>query len=175
MRLEGQLVELRPFGVADITQTYVSWLNDPEVVRFSNQRFSVHTAESCARYLAGFAGSPNHFLAIVRRDTVETIGTMTAYISPHHGTADVGILVGCKRIWGGGFGLDAWRTLLQWLLGERGLRKVTAGTLACNEPMLRLMLKSGMHLEATRAAQEIVAGAEQDILYFARFSDGRHT
>jgi hypothetical protein len=36
-----------------------------------------------------------------------------------------------------------------------------------------LMRKSGMHHEASRAAQEIVAGAELDILYFARFGDGR--
>lgn len=174
MRLEGRLVELRPFGATDITPAYVGWLNDPEVVRFSNQRFTVHTARSCGNYLAGFAGSPNHFLAIVRRDSGETIGTMTAYISPPHGTADMGILVGDKLVWGGGFGLDAWCTLLGWLLAEAGLRKVTAGTLACNEPMLRLVRKSGMYQEATRAAQEIVGGAEQDILYFARFADGRN-
>jgi RimJ/RimL family protein N-acetyltransferase len=174
MRIEGRLVELRPFGASDITPAYVGWLNDPVVVRFSNQRFAAHTAETSAKYLAGFAGSPNHFLSIVRRDNGEAIGTITAYLSPPHGTADMGILVGDRRVWGGGYGLDAWRTLLDWLLAERGLRKVTAGTLDCNEAMLRLIYKSGMHKEAVRAAQEIVEGAERDIFYFARFADGRN-
>ncbi|MBT9512446.1 MAG: GNAT family N-acetyltransferase [Acidovorax sp.] len=173
MRPEGRLTELRPFKAGDITPAYISWLNDPTVVRFSNQRFTAHTAESSAKYFNGFADSPNHFLIIRRRDTGEAIGTMTAYVSVPHGTADMGILVGDRRVWGGGFGLDAWRTLLEWLLAERGLRKVTAGTLDCNEAMLRLIHKSGMHHEATRRAQEIVEGAERNILYFARFRDGR--
>ena len=82
-----------------------------------------------------------------------------------------GILIGERTAWGQGYGLDAWSSLLGWLLTERGLRKVTAGTLDCNAPMLRLMEKSGMHTEGARRRQEIVKGAEHDILYFARFRD----
>lgn len=172
MQLAGRFIELRPFAESDITTDYVGWLNDPQVVRFSNQRFVVHTAQSCALYLASFADGPNRFLSIRRHDTGEAVGTMTVYMSLQHGSADIGILLGDRRVWGLGFGLDAWKTLLEALL-ESGVRKVTAGTLDCNEPMLSLMRKSGMHHEATRTAQEIVEGAEHDILYFARFRDER--
>jgi RimJ/RimL family protein N-acetyltransferase len=60
---------------------------------------------------------------------------------------------------------------MTWLLEARGLRKVTAGTLGCNTPMLRLMHGSGMQPDGVRRGQEIVDGAAQDILYFARFGD----
>ncbi|MCC6247256.1 MAG: hypothetical protein IT499_05810, partial [Rubrivivax sp.] len=36
--LRGRRVRLRPFTAADITDAYIGWLNDPEVVRYSNQR-----------------------------------------------------------------------------------------------------------------------------------------
>jgi RimJ/RimL family protein N-acetyltransferase len=173
LELKGGKVLLRPFGREDITDAYIGWLNDPAVVRFSNQRFLEHDRSSCEKYLASFAGTDNLFLSIRELDGELAIGTMTVYISRHHGTADVGIMIGDTAFWGGGYGQDAWNTLVNWLLEHDSIRKVTGGTLSCNRAMARIMERSGMRLEAVRKAQEIVEGAEQDILYFARFSNDR--
>lgn len=167
--LAGGKAGLRPFGPADITTAYLAWLNDPEVVRYSNQRFRRHDKTSAAAYLASFNGTDNLFLCIEDVATRQPVGTMTAYRSRHHGTADVGIMVGERQVQGQGYGLEAWQLLVGWLLDAGGARKVTCGTLACNLAMRRVAERSGMRLEATRSAQEIVAGAPQDILYFARF------
>lgn len=167
--LQGRRVALRPFGTADLTPAYVAWLNDPEVIRYSNQRFRRHDAASCAAYLATFDGSDNLFLAIDGLAEARVVGTMTAYRNRHHGTVDVGIMVGDRGVWGRGYGLEAWVLLADWLLGAGGMRKLTCGTLACNRAMRSIAERSGMRLEATRRAQEIVAGEPQDILYYARF------
>lgn len=167
--LRGTRVALRTFSFEDLTPSYVAWMNDSEVVRFSNQRFRHHDMSSCAAYLAGFDGSDNLFLAIDGLEESRAIGTMTAYRNRHHGTVDVGIMVGDRRVWGRGYGLEAWVLLSDWLLGIGGMRKLTCGTLACNYPMRSIAERSGMFLEATRYAQEIVAGEPQDILYYARF------
>ena len=45
--IAGTKVVLRPFEAQDITETYVGWLRDPEVTRFSNQRFREHTLQTC--------------------------------------------------------------------------------------------------------------------------------
>ena len=169
--IRGSKVLLRSFCLEDITDRYVGWLNDPRVVRFSNQRFLAHDRASCLQYLYSFAGTDNLFLSVRRLDTSQTIGTMTAYISSHHGTVDVGILIGDTSVWGGGYGQDAWNALTNWLLAQDSIRKLTGGTLACNKAMARIMERSGMQLEAVRKAQEMVEGAPQDILYFARFCD----
>jgi len=170
VRLTGSRVEVRPFAESDLTGDYVAWLNDPEVVRYSNQRFRTHTLESCRQYLAGFAGSVNQFLSIRSRETDRAIGTMSVYHVPQHGTADVGIMLGDRAEWGKGIGQDAWTLVIDWLVGDGGLRKVTAGTLGCNIPMLRLMQRSGMHEEAIRRAQELVDGRPEDIIHYARFA-----
>lgn len=169
--LLGERVRLTRFTAADITDDYIAWLNDPLVTRLSNQRFVTHDRASSERYLAGFDGSANLFFSVRRRDGDHSIGTMTAYVSPHHRTADMGILIGDRSAWGGGFGQDAWNILLAWLLGVGGMRKVTAGTLAINQPMIRIAEQSGMLLEGRRARQEIVEGQEVDILQYARFAD----
>lgn len=167
--LRGSKVLLRPFTASDIDDAYIHWLNDPDVVRFSNQRFLSHDRRSCLRYLASFEGTTNLFMSAHRLSDDRPIGTLTAYVSNHHGTADVGIMIGDKSAWGLGYGQDAWNTLTNWLLARENIRKLTAGTLACNFGMIKLMERSGMVLEAVRKAQEIVEGCPEDILYYATF------
>ncbi len=169
-RLAGAKVVVEPFGADDLTDAYVGWLNDPVVTRFSNQRFRAHDRESCAAYLASLTGSANHFLAVRRTGGGPAIGTMTVYRALPHGTADVGIMIGDPASWGGGYGQEAWTLVIEWLLGQPDIRKVTAGTLACNIGMIRLMERSGMTLEGVRRAQEIVEGEPHDMLYYARFT-----
>ena len=168
--LHGQKVELRPFAEADVTPDYISWLNDPRVTRFSNQRFRQHDEASSLAYLATFTGTDNLFLIIRNSSDDRAIGTMTAYINRNHQTADVGLLVGEPSSWGRGYGQDAWNTLCDWLLKIVEIRKLTAGTAAGNTGMLRIMESFGMEYEATRFGQELIDGAPHDLLYYAKFS-----
>lgn len=167
--LRGAKVLLRPFARTDITEQYLAWLRDPRVVRFSNQRLRRHDADTSLAYLASFEGTDNLFLSVRLLDDDRAIGTMTAYVARSHETADIGILIGDPAVWRQGLGLDAWGTLLDWLLQAAKLRKLTAGAVAANHGMVSVMAKSGMHHEATRRAQEIVEGQAQDIVYYARF------
>jgi ribosomal-protein-alanine N-acetyltransferase len=169
--IKGNKVFLKPFLVDHINDEYIGWLNDKNVMRFSNQRFFVHTFNSCILYKASFEGTNNLFVGIHRLSDDKLIGTLTAYFSIHHGTVDVGIMIGDSSLWGKGFGLDAWVTFTNWLLVLKGIRKLTAGTLACNLGMIKLMERSGMILEATRKSQEIFEGRPEDILYYAKFNE----
>jgi len=168
-QLVGSQVLLRPFLQSDITPEYVSWLNDPEVVRYSNQRFIRHTEASCLRYWESFRDTPNLFLSVRTRTDDLRIGTMTAYISLPHGTVDIGILIGRKSLWATGIGQDAWDTLVCWFIEQRRIRKVTAGTLSSNKGMIRIMERSGMHCEAIRPKQELLDGEPTDIHYYGKY------
>lgn len=167
--LRGAKVLLRPFTRADITPQYLAWLQDPRVVRFSNQRFRRHDPDTARAYFASFEGTDDLFLSVRHLEHDRAIGTMTAYVACPHETADVGILIGDTAIWDQHLGQDAWDTLVNWLLGEARMRKVTAGAMAANRGMVRVMEQSGMRHESTRHAQEILEGQPQDIVYYARF------
>jgi ribosomal-protein-alanine N-acetyltransferase len=163
-------LHLRPFHPGDITATYLSWLNDPAVTRFSNQRFRTHTAESGATYLASFGGTSNSFLLLEQKSDGRPIGTATVYLSPQHGTADIGLMLGDRQCWGQGYGFEAWQGILEHLLDEPVIRKVTGGTARLNVAMIRIMERSGMKLEAVRRNHEIIEDQEVDILYYSIFS-----
>ncbi len=154
---------------SDITPTHLGWLHDAEVVRYSNQRFVQHTLQSCQAYLHGFEGSPNHYLSVRLADGDRAIGTLTAYVNPRHGTADIGILMGQRSAWGQGLGLEAFGLLADWLALQPGMRKLSCGTLSCNTAMLKIAQRAGFTREAVRHAQELVDGVPTDIVYFARF------
>ncbi len=163
---------LRPFSERYLSERYVGWLNDPEVVRQSEQRHRRHTLESCRAYMRSFEGTPHYFLAIVAKDAaLGHIGNINAYVDQANRVADVGILIGEKAVWGKGYGSEAWIAFTRYLLDTVGLRKVTAGTLATNHGMLSIMRHAGMQIEATRRRQALLDGEEVDVVYAALFAD----
>lgn len=159
---------LVPFGDEHLTDRYVGWLNDPAVVRYSDQRRRSHTLDSCRQYWESFAGTPHRFWAIVRRDSEPRyIGTMTAFIDAAHGVADIGILIGERSLWGMRYGGEAWRAVIDFLFERADVRKVTAGALAVNEPMLAVMRRSGMVEDGRRVAHAFFEGQPVDLIHFA--------
>ena len=97
---EGNDILLREFSKQHITPSYINWLNNPEVLRYSNQRFRKHTYESCLEYLITFANSHNKFFLIEERNSGNPLGTLTIYFNMHHQTADIGVMVGDSKSWG---------------------------------------------------------------------------
>jgi RimJ/RimL family protein N-acetyltransferase len=168
--IKGVRLQLVPFAIKHIQANYVSWLNNGEIVRYSNQRFRQHTLQSCRQYLDSFEGTSNRFLAIEDITSGELIGTLTMYINLYHETADIGILIGSSSRWGKGYGQEAFGLAVDALLILAKLRKITAGAMASNVGMIKVLQKCGMALEATRKGQELLDGKPVDILYFAKFS-----
>lgn len=170
--IETPRLLIAPFSKENLTLRYVSWLNDPQVMRYSDQRFRVHTLESCRAYAESFRGTPNYFWAIMARDpTLGHIGNMNAYVDRNHLVADVGILIGERQAWHQGYGLEAWVAVCDYLLVVAGMRKVTAGTLSTNTAMLALMWRAGMVEDGRRVRQCLDGGREVDVVHAALFRE----
>ena len=92
--LDGALVELSIFTENDITDDYLAWLNDSNVMKFSNQRFLNHDIASSKKYFLSFKNTDNLFILIRTKDEGKPIGTMTAYFNFNHGVVDLG-----ERVW----------------------------------------------------------------------------
>jgi RimJ/RimL family protein N-acetyltransferase len=170
--LQTPRLRIEPFADHHLTPRYVSWLNDPEVVRYSEQRGRSHTLESCRAYWQSFVQTPNYFWALVTREVQPRhIGNMNAHVDPRHRLADVGILIGERRVWNQGYGLEAWQAVCRYLLTEGGMRKVTAGTLSVNIPMLAIMKRADMVPDGRRLRHYVWNGQEVDIEHFALFRE----
>lgn len=161
---------IRRFEPQHITDSYIGWLNDPETVRYSAQRHQRHTRHSCESYLSSFAEGENLFLSIALRGPEPCpVGTATIYVDRPNGVGDIGILIGDGASRGVGLGAEIWPTLIGFAFRELALRKVTAGTLAVNKPMLALFRKAGMVEDGRRQGQALWQGQPVDLVYGAAF------
>ena len=145
--LEGVAINLLPFQDHHLTDRYVGWLNDPLVVKFSEQRHKHHSLVSCREYVENCRAGNTGLWAIETKDSAH-IGNISANIDRHNRVADVGILLGERGWWGKGMGGEAFRLLVNFLLSEGSMRKIISGTMSENTAMLKLMESAGMKREA---------------------------
>jgi ribosomal-protein-alanine N-acetyltransferase len=168
--INTQRLLLEPFAEIHLNLGIVDWLNDRDVVRYSEQRHRTHTLESSKAYLDSFRGTLNHYWAmLLKADPARMVGSITAYIDPPNRVADIGILIGDKRCWGTGIGTEAFVAVMEWLFRVRGMRKVTAGTMSANEGMREVMRKAGMREEGRKLRHFLLDGVEVDLVIGAAF------
>lgn len=164
IRIETNRLIIEPFTKKYLTHRYVNWLNDPEVVRYSDQRLKKHSLESCHQYMQSFEGTPNYFWALTERDsTYGHIGNMNAYIDNKNLTADLGILIGEKNAWMKGYGTEAWLAVCNYLF-DSGIKKLTAGTLPLNSAMIALMRRVGMKEDINMTQESFFEGKRINII-----------
>ena len=170
--LRGRKCKIVEFDKSFITEEYVAWLNDLEVIKYSENRHRKITANDCFYYLQSMRNSGNYYWAIIV-DNLDSrhVGNITVYVDRPNLVGDLAIVVGDKSIRGEGIGTEAARLACDWLLKQAGFRKVTAGTMAINKPMLKLMNAIGMKEEGLRKKQFMWNGREVDLVLSAKFQD----
>jgi ribosomal-protein-alanine N-acetyltransferase len=144
----------------------VRWLNDSEVVHFSEQRHLKHDQESQAHYIAN---GPSVFREIhIGIKDKFFVGTIAAYIDRSNSVANVGILIGEKEEWGKGYGTEAWAAFCNHLL-THGVRKIEAGTMSCNYGMVNIFRRTGMHYEGCLAEHFMLGDKLYALVQWARY------
>ena len=166
-KILGKKTFLLKFQKKDISKKYLSWLNDKSNLKYSNNRFTNHNFNILKKYYLSFDFKKNFLYKIFTSDGV-FIGTITCYINPIHNHANIGILIGEKDYKGKGFGLDAWRSIIKYLF-SKGVRKIYAGTMSCNNSMKKIFVKSGMRSEAKFKYHEKMNGRYYDMIYYSIF------
>ena len=140
-----------PFTERHITPEYLSWLNDPALMRYSEQRHVYHDGDSCLEYAQG-----RWMRAVINGDMV---GTVAADIDTPNGVADLGILIGKP-----GNGLAAWKLALGEL---SGYRMITAGCMECNVPMLKILHRTMRYSHRIRG-RFLFESKPMDGIYYVR-------
>ncbi|MFH0920126.1 MAG: GNAT family N-acetyltransferase [Fibrobacterota bacterium] len=161
---------LEPFSEKHLTERYVSWLNDPDVVRYSEQRHRKHSLETCRIYYESMKAVKNWFWAVIEtKQNAGHIGNVTAYFDRNNQVVDIAIMIGEKALQGKGYGLEAWNGVLEFLKKQKDARKITAGTMAVNQPMLKIMEKSGMKDDGRKVGQFLYDDQAVDMISKALF------
>ncbi|GAA3009141.1 GNAT family protein [Kitasatospora albolonga] len=154
--IEGTLVRLRAPRAEDV-DAHVRWRNDPEVVHWAtggDPHFGPITRESMERFHdARLRQDPRVEATFTVEDLAagRVIGSIGYRdLDPFAGRATVGILIGERDRWGGGYGSEALNLLLGHLFGSCRLRRVELDTWSGNERAVRAFRKAGFVEEGRR-------------------------
>lgn len=153
-----------------VTDDYVSWLNTPEIIQYLESRFVHHTVESVKIFVAATLASPdNLFLGIKSHLLDRHVGNIKlGPIDRHHGTGEIGILIGDKDAWGKGVATSSISMISEIAKNQLNLRKLTAGCYASNMGSQRAFQKTGFLVEGMRSAQFMLDGKPEDMVLMGR-------
>ena len=171
-QLKSKKIILAPYSEKFVTSTYVGWLNNKNVTKYSEQRHKIHTLESCEYYRSSMKQQKNPYYAILLNDDSQMhVGNISAQIDYNNRVADLSILLGESKVWGQGIGTEAWLLLMNYLISSKAIRKISAGTMANNVGMLNIIKRAGMHLECVKLRHFLQEGNEIDLMSAYKFAN----
>jgi RimJ/RimL family protein N-acetyltransferase len=155
---------LRPVELSDVTEGYLQWMNDLQVTRFLECRFTIYSRDDLTEYVSRTRADPNTvFLAIVLREGLRHIGNIKlGPVDHHHLRGDVGLMIGDKTCWGKGYATEAISAVRSYAFDVLGLHKLTAGAYATNKGSIRAFQKAGFSIEGVRRAHYLSEGEYVD-------------
>lgn len=171
----GPKLRLRLVELADCTERYVAWLNDPEVSRYLETRFTVQTLETIRSFVAGMVESPHSYqFAICENEGERHVGNVkVGPVDPHHAYADVSYFLGERDTWGKGYGTEAVRLATRFGFERLGMHRMQAGLYETNVGSRRVLEKAGYAYEGRllKKLRQHEGAPWEDHEWFSAFRD----
>ena len=141
-------VYLRPIENSDVSR-YHSWLQDSEVTKFLEARFTVWTEDKVRQYIRE---NPYLFAVCVYSKELEVYhlhagNIKLGNINWIHKLADIGLMIGDKTLWRKSICTEAISLITKYAFEVLGLHKVTAGCYAENIWAISAFQKAGFQIE----------------------------
>lgn len=166
--LRGERVTLRPLTVADVTDSYVGWMNDTVTNRFMETRWRAHTRADVEAFVAEKqALDREHLFGIFLNEGGRHIGNLKiGPIDPHHGRGDLSYFIGDPDARGQGLASEAVGLGVRIGFEQLGLHKLTAGIYARNGESGRVLNKNGFVAEGRRPSHFAFEGGRDDMVEY---------
>ena len=168
--LEGARITLRPVLRTDLNESYVGWMNDIEVSKFTDIRFNKVSHEDLIQYWERYNNSSdNPWFAICLSDTLQHIGNIKlGPINSKHSIAPLSLFIGDRNSWGKGYATTAIKMITHWSFEELKLFKLYAYIYKDNIASIRAFQKAGYRQEALYKDDVYVSpGKRTDLLRVA--------
>lgn len=141
--LRGDRVTLRAIEPGDYP-TLWRWYNDPRIMVYWGRPGNTTSLAEVARLEEFEASRGNSQKYIICSHDDHPIGIIDYYdLDWRNRSAWVSVLIGDDQFWGGGYGTDAMRTLLDYLFNQLGLHRIALNVHESNDRARRSYEKNG--------------------------------
>lgn len=147
--VEGKTIYLRALEESDLEGSYLSWLNDPEVTRYTTTGLFPQTKEKLRAFYQKISSDPTAvYFAIADKKTHAHIGNVKLdKIDWINRRCEFGILIGEKRYWGKGIGKEATRLAVEYAFTKLNLNKVCLSVVETNVAAVKCYRSVGFKQE----------------------------
>lgn len=161
---EGRLVRLRAREPEDEPLSF-QWFNDPEVTQFLTLRYPLSHASE--REFLERQSQPAYGMAsfsVVKKSDGALLGGISLEDGqPENRSATLGIAIGDKAAWDGGYGTDAMRVLCRFGFDHMNLHRIQLEVYEGNERARHVYEKVGFVLEGTKRQAHFKYGRYWDV------------
>lgn len=163
-------IELRPLYEDNVTEEYVSWLNDHEITKYTEARYCHHTLKSVRDFVRRCNLSDTVvFLGIFYEG--RHIGNIKSDINHLHKNAGIGIIIGDRTLHGKGIGTSVITAFCDYLASDHKIYKINAGAYASNVSSIKVFQKAGFDIEYTKCKHIINhLGDRVDVIMMVRYA-----
>ena len=164
-QLVGDKILLRQIELSDCNNSYVNWLNDPDVNQYLETKWSDQNLESIKAFVESQRNN-NHsvLLAIVLKENNIHIGNIKiGPIHPHYSHADISYFIGEKRYWHRGIATEAIELICRFGFEDLHLHRIEAGAYECAIGSWKALEKCGFKREGVLRKQVLFNNAFIDI------------
>ena len=141
--LENNRLILKPLNKTFLSNDYVDWMNDPNVIKYLSSGGD-YTLQKLSEFLEGVEENPKYFWAITLKESNRHIGNIK--IDPinykkHYGV--YGIMIGDKDYWGMGIAREASLLVIDFCFNKLNLKSISLVFNKANVTALKLYEKIG--------------------------------
>ena len=110
-------LKLKKLDLKDVNKRYLKWMNDPEVLKFTEQRFKKHSLSDIRKFVREKNNSKTEYLFgifIGQKSFLIHVGNIKlGPIDKIHKSAELSYIIGDKNFWRKGIGTRAVNLLVK--------------------------------------------------------------
>ena len=155
----------------DISKKYQSWMNDLEVHKYTEQKYTNHSLTNIRKFVKAKNKSKNEFLYgifLKRNNFMIHIGNIKlGPINFIHKTGEISYFIGEKELWGKGYTTLAIKEIIK-VSKKMGLKKLKAGLYQMNIGSKKVLEKNNFKLEGKLKSEIVYKGKRYKLFLFGK-------
>ena len=151
----NELCHLKILSKSDVSEAYLGWLNDYEVIKFTEQKHFKHSLKSVEDFIIQKYESNSDLLFGIFYSNEHIGNIKLGPIKWKHKSAEISYFIGNRKFWGKGIATKAVKKVVEYALDVLLLEKVNAGYYDQNLGSAKVLERCNFVVEGTKVSDVI--------------------
>ena len=161
-------ITLRILKEDDYTDNYLDWFSDPEVVKYSQNRYKIFSKKGQLDYMRSFLRNNRKYLYGIFFKKKHIGNIELNEINYQSLTANITYIIGAKEYWGKGIASYCINKIIKKAKTKFGLKKIFAGCASKNFASIKVLKKNNFKIKSIKKDFFTYDNEKMDCVILAR-------